>query len=389
MNYDALMLGGGVMGCATAYHLLKNDPTLRVAIVEKDPSYAQSSSVLSDGNLRVQFNIKENVQISLYGLQVLARFAEEFAVDGHAPQIDFRRQGDLFLVNPADEAGAREGMALQQELGAQVEWLHAGEVTRRYPFLDETQFAGGTLSHGDGTMDTEGVLQAYKNKAVALGAEYIAAEVVEVRVSDRQVTGVRLHDGRTLHSAHVVNSSGAWGTEVARGLGIALPIDPVKRHVFLLETQVSPAGAVPLIVLPSGLYLIHEHGNRFLCGKSFDDDPVGYDFAFQRQLFIDRLWEELVQYAPRFDQLKVVGGWAGLYAVNRFDGNAFIGEWPELRGFWLVNGFSGHGFQQCHAVGRYLAERILGQEPSLDLSIFSPQRLLENAPVYENAHKLV
>ena len=92
---------------------------------------------------------------------------------------------------------------------------------------------------------------------------------------------------------------------------------------------------------------------------------------------------------PAFDRLKINGGWAGLYAVNTFDGNAILGEWPALRGFFLANGFSGHGFQQCHAVGRYISELILGKPPSLDLSIFSPLRILENRPVFENERRII
>jgi glycine/D-amino acid oxidase-like deaminating enzyme len=101
------------------------------------------------------------------------------------------------------------------------------------------------------------------------------------------------------------------------------------------------------------------------------------------------MWPELVELAPAFDRLKIVSGWSGLYAVNRFDGNAILGEWPDLKGFILANGFSGHGFQQCHAIGRYLSELMRGVEISLDLSIFSPRRILEDKPVYEGSGKLV
>jgi glycine/D-amino acid oxidase-like deaminating enzyme len=250
--------------------------------------------------------------------------------------------------------------------------------------------AGGVFGSNDGTMDPHAVLMGYKNKAVHLGAEYIVDEVLGIVQKDGQVTGVRLASGDELSAKFVVNSAGAWGQKMARTLGIELPVDPVKRHVFVLETNAEPGELIyPLTVFPSGLYLVHEHANIFMAGKSFDDDPVGINFDFNRQLFIDRLWPELVEFIPAFDQLKISRGWAGLYAVNTFDGNAVLGEWPGLKGFMLANGFSGHGFQQCHAVGRYLAELILGQTPSLDLSIFSPQRILDNQPVFESAHKLV
>lgn len=389
MIYDVIMAGGGVMGCATAYYLLLTDPTLKVAIVEKDPSYVQSSTVLSDGNIRVQFNLKENIQISLYGLEMLARFSEDMAVDGHKPAISFRQEGNLFLTDEAGRDDALAGMRLQQSLGGQVEWFTSEQVVARWPFIDPATVAGGTFGSQDGTMDPQAVLQGYRNKAIDLGATYITGEVAAVIVENRQVQGIRLADGSTLQSRYVVNSSGAWGTQLARTIGVELPMQPVKRHVFILETPVQPEHTVPLTVFPSGLYIIHEHERRFMVGKSLPDDLVGFDFTFNRQVFLDGMWEDLAHYIPAFDQVKIVGGWAGLYAVNTLDGNAILGEWPEIKGFILVNGFSGHGFQQCCGVGRYLAEIILGREPALDLSIFSPARILRNTPVYENRHRIV
>ena len=79
----------------------------------------------------------------------------------------------------------------------------------------------------------------------------------------------------------------------------------------------------------------------------------------------------------------MIRGWAGLYAVNQMDGNAILGECRDLNGFYLCNGFSGHGFQQGPAVGRYMAELILGKTHELDLSIFSPKRIIENKPIRE------
>jgi len=116
----------------------------------------------------------------------------------------------------------------------------------------------------------------------------------------------------------------------------------------------------------------------FTCGKSLPDDPVGFDFSWSQALFAEELWPELVEFVPAFDRLKVVRGWAGLYAVNTFDGNAILGEWPELPGLFLANGFSGHGFQQCHAVGRYLAELMPGPQPG-PVSSLTPAHLGQQA----------
>jgi FAD-dependent oxidoreductase domain-containing protein 1 len=388
-NYDAIMVGGGVMGCCTAYYLLKNDPNIKVAIIEKDPTYEFNSTVLSDGNHRLQFNVKENIQISQYGLEVLETFGEDMEVDGVKPDIAFRQQGNLFLADETGKDTALTGLETQQDLGCPVEWLTPEDIKQRFPIYEVDQLAGGTFGSLDGTMDAHAVLMAYKNKAVELGAEFVAGEVTEVMQVDGQTSGVRLASGDECTAKFVVNSAGAWAQKLAQSVGIQLPVDPVMRQVFVMETMVHGEVVYPLTVFPSGLYLIQEHDNIFTAGKSFPDDPVGFDFTWNRRIFMDQLWPELFEYIPVFDQLKVTRGWAGLYAVNTFDGNAILGEWPELKGFMLANGFSGHGFQQCYAVGRYLAELILGLTPALDLSIFSPQRILENKPVFESEHKLV
>ena len=388
-QFDVIMAGGGVMGCATAYYLLLEAPTLKVAIVEMEPSYEHNSSVLSDGNIRLQFNIKENILISQYGLEKLKTFSEDMAVGDWIPEISFRQQGNLFLSDEANKANAKAGLVLQQSLNCGVSWLEPEEIKARFPLYAESKIAGGTFGRFDGTMDTQSVLIAYKRKAVALGATYIEAEVAEVLHANSKVNGVKLTNGTQLNAKYVVNSAGAWGTKLARTAGVELPIDPVMREVFVVQTDTAPEETYPLTVFPSGLYLIQEHSNQFMCAKSVDEDPIGFDFVWYREHFMDHLWEELVDYIPTFDRLKIVSGWAGLYAVNNFDGNAFLGEWPELEGFILVNGFSGHGFQQCHAIGRYLAETIRDVDVSIDLSIFSPKRLLENKPVFEGHGKLV
>jgi glycine/D-amino acid oxidase-like deaminating enzyme len=389
-TYDVIMAGGGIMGCATAYYLLKMDGRLKVAIIELDPTYARASTPLSEGNLRVQFNLKENIQMSQYGLEVLARFAEEMAV-GDAPVTDvaFRRQGNLFLVDEAGQVEAEQGLALQQRLGCQVEWLTPEEISQIYPLCQLLGYVGGTLGRQDGTMDPHAVLMGYKNKAISLGARFLQAEVVELLTRDNRIAGVKLASGDRLAAKFVLNSAGAWAAKIAQTVGIELPVKPTKRQVYVLETNARPDGILPALFFPTGLYLIHENAGYFMCGKSLPDDPVGYEFTWERQRFIDILWPELVEFIPAFDRLKVARGWAGLYAVNTLDGNAILGEWPELKGFLLANGFSGHGFQQCHAVGRYIAELILGRPPTLDLSIFSPQRILDNKPVLESRRKII
>src|SRR3990172_5319330 len=168
-TYDVIMVGGGVMGCATAYYLLKFDPRLKVAILEKDPTYEKASTPLSDGNTRIQFNIKENIQISQYGLEVLAHFPEEMEVDGERPDPPFRQQGNLFVLDEASQGEAHDGLLLQQSLGCEVHWLTPGKVQGHFPIYNLKDCVAGAFGPHDGTMSPMAVLTGYKKKVVSLG----------------------------------------------------------------------------------------------------------------------------------------------------------------------------------------------------------------------------
>jgi glycine/D-amino acid oxidase-like deaminating enzyme len=250
--------------------------------------------------------------------------------------------------------------------------------------FDTPGVVGATFGPKDGHLDGYAMLMGYRAKAISLGASYIEGVVAEFSVTAGKVTGVRLATSETLASPVVINCAGAWAAELAATAGVHLPVDPVKRQVFVVDTEVKPETPLPLVNLASGLYFRSEGDDRLLVGKSLAKDPVGFDFAWEEKRFTEQLWPELAGFVPAFDRLKLKRGWAGLYAVNRFDGNAILGEWPELAGLYLANGFSGHGLQQAPAVGRYLSELITGRTPTLDLSVFGPERLFEGKSLDES-----
>jgi glycine/D-amino acid oxidase-like deaminating enzyme len=383
-TYGIIIVGGGIMGSATAYYLMKADPTLKVAVVERDAAYTQASTTLSMANVRVQFSLEENVHISLYTQEVLKRFEGDMTVEGQELKIYYRQEGNLFLVDATEEAAARRAFEMQKDLGCQVQWWSPQTIKQHFPLYDPEKFVGGTFSPDDGYIDAYAVLMAYKAKARSLGATYIQDEVVKIHKKQKRVAGAELAALGRLNSAFVVNCAGAWAADVAKTAGVILPVRPVKRQVFALDTAVKPNAPLPLTILPSGLYFRSETGGLILLGKSLQEDPVGFDFTWDDKRFVELLWPELAEFVPAFDRLKLVRGWAGLYAVNTLDGNAILGQWPEINGLYLANGFSGHGLQQGPAVGRYLSEIILGNQVTLDLSIFSPQRILENRALSEN-----
>jgi FAD-dependent oxidoreductase domain-containing protein 1 len=373
------------MGSATAFNLARLEPKLKVAVVEKDSTYAKSSTTLSAANLRtVAFSLKENFLISKRTFEILATFESDMAVDGRKPGIYFRAEGNLFLCDAEGLAAARRIFDTHKRLGSNAEWLGPEEIKRRWPLYNMQGIAAGTFGPTDGHVDAYGLLMAYQTKARSLGVEYLQGEAVSLTVAGRRVTGARLATGRELTAGVTVNCAGAWAGPLARTAGVEIPVVPIRRQIFAVDTQVKPEHPLPLTFHPSGLYLRSESGGLILCGKSLDEDPVAFDFNWERERFMDVIWPELAAFIPAFESLRLVRGWAGLYEVNTLDHNAIIGPWPGLEGLYLCNGFSGHGLMQGPAVGEHLAERLLGRHPTLDLSVFTPERILRNCPMGES-----
>ena len=384
-----VIVGGGVMGSSTAYHLLDAESSLSIAVIESDARYQRASTVLSDGNVRIQFNLEENIRISQYAMEVLETFDDDMATPGYRPVVSARHQGNLFLANDEGMATALAGLELQRSLGCDVTWSEAGEIGHRFAPYRSVGLAGGTFHQKDGSVDPGAVLRGYRNKAIELGAEYIEGEVVKLLADDAVMTGARLSSGDEVVSGTVINTAGAWSADLARPLGVELPVLPVMRTVYVVTTTV-PTDGLPSVFLPSGVYALPENDRTWLIAWSRPEDPVGYDFTpAGHQRFTDLIWPELYAHLPAFDSLRVETSWAGLYAVNTLDGNAILGEWPHMTGLYLATGFSGHGFQQSPAVGRYLSELVLGLDHILDLRRLGPERVIQNRPLHEHQGRLI
>lgn len=385
-----LIVGGASMGWSTAHHLLELDERLEVTVAERDPSLRHSSTMLSDGNVRIQFNLEENIAMSQYGMECLETFADTMVTGEFVPDPKLRKQGNLFLVDGEGKPDALEGLATQRRMGCDSEWLDMDVISARYPALSSESLVGATFGPRDGSVDPHAVVEGYRRRALANGAHSETTEIEALIVSGDRVTGVQATDGTTILADVVVVCAGAWSSGLLATAGVEIPVDPIMRTVYVVAGDVPGAAALPSVFLPSGVYAIPERNGTFFMAWSTDADPVGFDFTpAPRSRFYDVIWPELVTALPAFDRLEVVGSWAGLYAQNRLDANAIIGEWPDIKGLMQATGFSGHGFQHCHAVGRHLTELILEHEPSLDLSRLGPERIMAGEPVHEHAGRII
>ncbi len=383
-NFDILIIGGGVMGSSIAYHLVNDGFKGRIAVFEKDPTYERSSTTLSAGGIRRQFSTEVNVRMSQYSLSTFQKFGELMEVKGERPEIEFKPRGYLFLGNEKNWPLLVKHQRFQKSLGVDTQLLELKETLQIIPDLSTEGLVGSSYSPGDGYMDPYSALQGYVKKARHLGVQYLYKEIVAILIERGRVLGIRTKEGETYTSPCVVNAAGPYAGEVGKMAGLEIPVVPVRRMVYIFQPPRLFDYDLPLVIDTSGLYFRHEVGRHILTGKSRKEEPPGFNFAWDRQYFNEVIWPDIAFRIPLFNKLKLIRGWAGLYEVNQWDNNAILGEHPELRGFFMAVGFSGHGFQQAPAVGKALSEVIrLGRYETVDVSPLGFERILRGEKVLE------
>jgi FAD-dependent oxidoreductase domain-containing protein 1 len=353
-------------------------------VVEPDYTYARAATGKGTGGVRQLFTRPENIHMSRYTLDVIGDWQAWGTIDGTPPpELGWRANGYLFIVGPDDVDTLAENFETHQRCGVKAEWLERGDLAARYPGLVSDDLVAGVLSRRDGWLNPKVFFSVLRQKAAAGGATFLTARVIGFDTVASVVRSVQLASGRTLPVDAVINAAGVHSTELAALVGMTLPVEPMRRHEHYLETE-HDADHLPFVKDVHGL-AVHAFREGVSVGKVDFDHPGGEDFTLDPADWTDRVAPAMAERFAGLGRLTLRDSWTGLYDQNRFDGNMILGNWPgRLDNFYVACGFSGHGFMHALAVGRGLAELIVGGGyRTLDLSRMGYQRILDDRPYGE------
>ncbi len=378
-TFDAVIIGGGIMGCTTAFELSKRG--LSVAVLEKG-ALASGSTGRSSAIVRQHYSNETTARIALHALGVFQDFEER--VGGGS---GFVPSGFVVLVPEADREGLEANVALQQGVGIDTRILSREELVEVVPDVAAADLVAAAYEPTAGYADPHRTTTSFADAAKRLGARlFLGREVTAIRFSGGKVVGVDAGDDR-FDAPLVVNCAGPWGARVAALADLDVPVASCRAQVAVFGRPEGHRGPHPVVLdFAHASYFRPETGDLMLVGlidpSEADDvvDPDDYPEHSDASFDLD-VGQRWMARCPPMEAASPRRGYAGLYAITP-DWHPVIDEVPAGSGHFLCTGFSGHGFKLGPAVGLLTAELVTGEaDPTFDARIFRLSRFAEGQPV--------
>jgi sarcosine oxidase subunit beta len=362
---DVVVIGGGILGTATAYYLAKYG-IKNITIVEKSTICSGSTGACGAG-IRAQWGTEMNCRLGLAALEIFEQLDKEL---GFPTGLN---QGGYLLVayKETEWENLKKGVALQNKLGVNSKIITLRDAREICHGLAADDAIGFTYhardGHADPFLTTFAYLEARKKLGVTCQRN---TEVTGVIVENGVVKGIKTTKG-DIHAPIVINCAGAWAQEIAKMAGINLP-NWGERHEIMITEPVDPGICPCMLMSFSGNYYIQQrpHGS-IICGMSPDGHPEDFDNKTTWN-FVESMSKTILRMLPRVKDIRVVRHWSGQYDMTP-DAQPIIGE-TDVKNFYHSTGYSGHGFMLGPIAGKILAQQIAGLKPDIDFSMLDYRR---------------
>ncbi|MCL4764943.1 MAG: FAD-binding oxidoreductase [Hyphomicrobiaceae bacterium] len=363
---DAIVIGGGIHGCSTALHLALRG--LKPILIEKDHAGRHASGVNAGGVRQLARHLDE-VPLSVASMELWERIADLVGDD-----CGFKSEGQVLVAETeAELEGFRDRVDELRLRGfTQEELIGRAELKRLVPAVSDT-CPGGIVSRRDGAAEPFRTTQAFRRKAVALGAKVLEGITVTGLARNGSTWRISTSAGTSYEAPVVVNAAGAWAGRIAAMLGEPVPLEVIAP--MLMITSRMPLFISPVVILrgrklsfkqfANGTALI---GGGHLGRADLDSNRTELDLAKLAES-ARTVWELF----PIMRQATIVRAWAGIEA-RMPDDIPVIGPSATSEGIYHQFGFSAHGFQLGPGVGALMAELIATGSTNLPIAPFSITR---------------
>ncbi len=363
---SVVIIGGGVMGLSTAFHLARAGVS-DLVLVERG-EFGSGSTCKAAGGVRAQFSDAVNIELGLRSLRTFERFEDTFG-----QEIDLHQVGYLFLLdNPEHVAAFEENVILQNEIGVPSRMIGVAEAQALSPLISTEGLLAAAYSPTDGHCTPESVVSGYAGAARGAGARLVRnCAVTAIGSTGGTLTQV-VTDHGTISTDTVICTAGAWSRDLGAMVGVDLPVEPLRRQILTTEPVPGLDPRTPFTIDFATSFYFHGEGQGLLLGMSDPHETPGFKLS-ESDAWLAGLGEAIERRAPAISDVGLASGWAGLYEMTP-DHNGLVGEAEGVSRFLYATGFSGHGFLMGPAVGEVLRDLYLGRTPVVDVSSLTAAR---------------
>ncbi len=364
--FDAVIIGGGILGISTAYELARAGMK-NICVLERK-YLASGSTGRCGGGFRQQWSTEANTTLAMASVQRLEGLEEELGY-----RTEFFQGGYLILAHTEEEEQQfAKNVAMQRKLGLEVDMVDPAEARKIVPFLNTEMIRKATWCPKDGHINPFLLTQGYANAAKRLGVEIHLWTNVTGIMKKSNIFFVMTENGNTYQTPLLFNCAGGFSKGIGQMLNVDIPVDPY-RHEILVTEPVERLWNPMVISFSVGLYARQEMSGGVVMGMGDPNEPVG-TYVGSSMHFMYEMSKRFSQLFPKLDKLRIVRQWAGLYEMTA-DAQPVLGPVDEVDNFIQASGFSGHGLMLAPAVSMLLADLVVNKKKSPVIDDLNVKRL--------------
>ena len=370
-NADFVIIGGGVIGCSTAYNLASQGAK-KILLLEKGGICSGGTSK-SCAITRSHYTIEANMQHAVESTKIFENFDQ---IVGGDP--NFQRTGYIILGSEEIRDKMETVFEMQNKYGIDTQTLTPVEAKELHPLLQYEDVDVIGYESRTGYCDPYLTTTSYSKRAKDLGVQFFTETLVTGINLKGNIKTVQTQKG-SIETENIIMIAGPWTKDLGQMIGFDFPFSITKHKVLTFKIEIPYEKDWPIVkdlISPENIYFRPDSGGVVLVGTGNFGDEIENMELFTDEVeieHIESIGRSMSNRIPSFGNAKLVGSWTGPYDIPP-DWNPIIGPIPGHEGFFAAFGFSGHGFKMAPTIGESLAQQVLGIEPRVPIEMYSMNR---------------